>query len=167
MYRRELLRPSLFNVLTVTVFMLLPIVADFAAMVQGSGERFPNGNPYGWFNGRYLIFVAPLFAFISVSLVIFDAKKIRKKMLTILAGKATAKKCGIKIEDGALILLIGIIPTFQPSHFGRTYAAYGGIFIISSIMWGMIVDKKKPDRFELLGSSIAVVGAVIIFYTPR
>ena len=40
-------------------------------------------------------------------------------------------------------------------------------FVISSIIWGMIVDKKKPDRFELIGSLIAVVGAVIIFYTPR
>jgi small multidrug resistance family-3 protein len=68
---------------------------------------------------------------------------------------------------GFILFLYGIVPTFQPSHFGRTYAAYGGIFIISSIMWGMIVDKKKPDRFELLGSSIAVIGAIIIFYTPR
>jgi small multidrug resistance family-3 protein len=67
---------------------------------------------------------------------------------------------------GFILFLYGIVPTFQPSHFGRTYAAYGRIFIISSIMWGMIVDKKKPDRFELLGSSIAVIGA-IIFYTPR
>jgi small multidrug resistance family-3 protein len=68
---------------------------------------------------------------------------------------------------GIVLFLYGIIPTLQPSHFGRTYAAYGGIFIISSIIWGMIVDKKKPDRFELIGSLIAIVGAVIIFYTPR
>jgi small multidrug resistance family-3 protein len=68
---------------------------------------------------------------------------------------------------GIILFLYGIIPTLQPLHFGRTYAAYGGIFVISSIIWGMIVDKKKPDRFELIGSLIAVVGAVIIFYTPR
>ncbi|HKG89312.1 MAG TPA: hypothetical protein VKA95_13385 [Nitrososphaeraceae archaeon] len=49
------------------------------------------------------------------------------------------------------------------SHFGRNYAAYGGIFIISSIVWGMIVDKKRPDRFEIIGS----LCAIIIFYTPR
>jgi small multidrug resistance family-3 protein len=73
----------------------------------------------------------------------------------------------VGLIGGIILFLYGIIPTFQPSHFGRTYAAYGGIFIISSIMWGMIVDKKKPDRFELLGSSIAVIGAIIIFYTPR
>jgi small multidrug resistance family-3 protein len=68
---------------------------------------------------------------------------------------------------GIVLFVYGIIPTLQPSHFGRTYAAYGGIFIISSIIWGMIVDKKKPDRFELIGSLIAIVGAVIIFYAPR
>jgi small multidrug resistance family-3 protein len=53
------------------------------------------------------------------------------------------------LTGGIILFLYGIIPTLQPSHFGRTYAAYGGIFIISSIIWGMIVDKKKPDRFEI------------------
>ena len=59
------------------------------------------------------------------------------------------------------------VPTFQPAHFGRVYAACGGIFIISSIIWGRIVDKKKPDRYEIIGSVVAVIGAVIIFYSPR
>ena len=69
---------------------------------------------------------------------------------------------------GAIILFVyGIIPTLQPAHFGRVYAAYGGIFIISSIVWGRIVDKKKPDRYEVIGSVVAVIGAVIIFYAPR
>jgi small multidrug resistance family-3 protein len=69
----------------------------------------------------------------------------------------------------ALIILFvyGIIPTFQPSHFGRVYAAYGGIFIISSSLWGLVVDKKRPDRYEIIGSIVTVFGAIIIFYTPR
>jgi small multidrug resistance family-3 protein len=73
----------------------------------------------------------------------------------------------IGLTGGIVLFLYGIIPTLQPSHFGRTYAAYGGIFIISSIVWGMVVDKKKPDRFEIIGSLIAIGGAIIIFYTPR
>jgi small multidrug resistance family-3 protein len=73
----------------------------------------------------------------------------------------------IGLTGGIILFLYGIIPTLQPSHFGRIYAAYGGIFIISSIIWGMIVDKKKPDKFEIMGSLVAVCGAVIIFYTPR
>ena len=69
---------------------------------------------------------------------------------------------------GAIILFIyGIIPTLQPANFGRVYAAYGGIFIISAVIWGLFVDKKKPDRFEIIGSVTAVTGAVIIFYVPR
>src|SRR5688572_26770222 len=69
---------------------------------------------------------------------------------------------------GAIILFVyGIIPTLQPAHFGRVYAAYGGIFVLSCILWGMIVDKNKPDRYEVIGSLVAVFGAIIIFYAPR
>ncbi len=69
---------------------------------------------------------------------------------------------------GALILFIyGIIPTFQPAHFGRVYAAYGGIFIVSSLVWGLLIDKKTPDKYEIIGALITLFGALIIFYTPR
>ncbi|HSB50422.1 MAG TPA: YnfA family protein [Nitrosopumilaceae archaeon] len=69
---------------------------------------------------------------------------------------------------GALILFsYGIIPTFQPAEFGRVYASYGGIFILVSILWGYWIDKKKPDRFEIIGSVIVLVGVVVMFYFPR
>jgi small multidrug resistance family-3 protein len=69
---------------------------------------------------------------------------------------------------GAIILFVyGIIPTLQPAEFGRVYAAYGGIFIASAIIWGRIVDKKKPDRYEIIGSIVSVIGAIVIFYAPR
>ena len=71
------------------------------------------------------------------------------------------------IIGGIVLFISGVIPTFQPAQFGRVYAAYGGIFIISSILWGMFIDRKKPDRYEVIGSVIAVMGAVIIFYSPR
>ena len=71
------------------------------------------------------------------------------------------------ILGGVVLFVYGVIPTFQPAEFGRVYAAYGGIFIISSILWGILIDKKKPDRYEVIGSLIAVLGAVIIFYSPR
>jgi small multidrug resistance family-3 protein len=71
------------------------------------------------------------------------------------------------IVGGIILFTYGIIPTLQPSNFGRIYAAYGGFFIISSILWGMIIDKKRPDKFEIIGSMVAVLGAVIIFYAPR
>lgn len=68
---------------------------------------------------------------------------------------------------GLILFSYGIIPTFQPANFGRVYAAYGGIFVISSILWGYWVDKKKPDKFEVLGSIIVLVGVAIMFYFPR
>ena len=69
---------------------------------------------------------------------------------------------------GGLVLFVyGIIPTLQPAEFGRVYATYGGIFVVSSVLWGYWVDKKKPDRFEIIGSIIVLIGVAVIFYFPR
>lgn len=69
---------------------------------------------------------------------------------------------------GAVILtLYGIIPTFQTANFGRVYAAYGGIFIVLSILWGWQIDKTLPDRFDLIGGVIALIGVFVIMYAPR
>ena len=68
---------------------------------------------------------------------------------------------------GLTLAIYGIIPTFQPAHFGRVYAAYGGIFIVSSLVWGAFIDKKKPDKYEIIGAMIALVGVLIMFYIPR
>ncbi|MBW4638218.1 MAG: YnfA family protein [Gloeocapsa sp. UFS-A4-WI-NPMV-4B04] len=69
---------------------------------------------------------------------------------------------------GALLLMIyGIIPTLQPASFGRVYAAYGGIFIVISILWGWQIDKITPDKFDLLGGGIALLGVLVIMYAPR
>ena len=71
------------------------------------------------------------------------------------------------MAGGVILFIYGIIPTLQPSNFGRVYAAYGGIFIVFSIIWGVLEDKKRPDRYEIIGSLIVLAGAVIMFYTPR
>lgn len=69
---------------------------------------------------------------------------------------------------GAVVLfLYGIIPTLQEASFGRVYAAYGGIFIVLSILWGWQVDKVVPDMADLVGGAIALVGVLIIMYYPR
>jgi small multidrug resistance family-3 protein len=69
---------------------------------------------------------------------------------------------------GAVILILyGIVPIFQPANFGRVYAAYGGIFIVLSILWGWGIDKKAPDRFDLLGGLITLIGVFVIMYWPR
>src|ERR687890_2853407 len=68
---------------------------------------------------------------------------------------------------GFVLFLYGIVPTFQPSHFHRIYAAYGGIFIIMAVIWGWIVEGIAPDRFDTIGAAIALAGVAIIFYMPR
>jgi len=68
---------------------------------------------------------------------------------------------------GAVLFLYGIIPTLQPAHFGRVYAAYGGVFVALSIAWGWLIDKKPPDAFDLIGGAICLVGVGVIMYWPR
>ena len=71
------------------------------------------------------------------------------------------------LVGGVILFIYGIIPTLQPSNFGRVYAAYGGIFIVFTILWGVLIDKKKPGRYEIIGSFIVRAGVVIIYYSPR
>ncbi len=69
---------------------------------------------------------------------------------------------------GAIILILyGVIPTFQPANFGRVYAAYGGVFVVLSILWGWKIDGISPDRYDLIGGLICVIGVFVIMYWPR
>lgn len=68
---------------------------------------------------------------------------------------------------GFVLFLYGIVPTFQKANFHRIYAAYGGVFIVMSILWGWLVDGIIPDNYEVIGGIIAVIGVLVIFYMPR
>jgi small multidrug resistance family-3 protein len=65
------------------------------------------------------------------------------------------------------LALYGVIATFQtfPS-FGRVYAAYSGVFIILSVLWGWGVDKKTPDLYDWLGAAVCLVGVAIMLWAP-
>lgn len=71
------------------------------------------------------------------------------------------------VLGGAVLFLYGVVPTFQPAHFGRVYAAYGGFFVVLSLLWGWILDGNRPDRFDLIGAAVTLAGVFIIMYWPR
>lgn len=69
---------------------------------------------------------------------------------------------------GAVALVsYGIVATWQTSNFARVYATYGGIFIVMSILWAMKFDNFRPDKYDIAGALIALLGVCIIYYAPR
>jgi small multidrug resistance family-3 protein len=83
---------------------------------------------------------------------------------------------GVREHRGALWIGAGIaalgaygfVATFQPDpNFGRILAAYGGIFVAGSLAWGVVVDKFRPDRWDLLGATLCLLGVAVIMYSPR
>ena len=62
----------------------------------------------------------------------------------------------------------GFVATLQPdAHFGRILAAYGGVFVAGSLLWGMVADGFRPDRYDVVGALICLVGVAVIMYAPR
>jgi len=62
----------------------------------------------------------------------------------------------------------GFVATFQEDpNFGRILAAYGGIFVAGSLAWGMVMDGFRPDRYDVIGAAICLVGVAVIMYAPR
>lgn len=68
----------------------------------------------------------------------------------------------------AALGLYGFVATLQPdAHFGRILAAYGGIFVAGSIVWGVVADGYRPDRFDVIGALVCLAGMALIMYGPR
>ncbi len=64
--------------------------------------------------------------------------------------------------------IYGFVATLQAdAHFGRILAAYGGVFVAGSLLWGMVADGFKPDRWDVIGAIICLGGVAVIMYAPR
>lgn len=75
----------------------------------------------------------------------------------------------IWIGAGVVALgLYGFAATLQPDgQFGRVLAAYGGIFVAGSLVWGVVADGYRPDRYDVAGASICLVGMAVLMFAPR
>lgn len=73
------------------------------------------------------------------------------------------------VGGGVIALgLYGFVATLQPdAHFGRILAAYGGIFVAGSLVWGIVVDKFRADRYDFAGAVLCVAGVLVIMFAPR
>ncbi len=78
------------------------------------------------------------------------------------------KSAYLGLAGGVALALYGVVATFQafPS-FGRVYAAYGGVFIVLSVLWGWGIDKKAPDLYDWLGACICIIGVSVMLFAPR
>ena len=83
---------------------------------------------------------------------------------------------GVREQRGLLPIALGVlalaaygfVATLQPSaEFGRVLAAYGGVFVAGSLAWGVALDGFRPDRYDLAGAALCLVGVGVIMYAPR
>jgi small multidrug resistance family-3 protein len=77
------------------------------------------------------------------------------------------KPIGYGICGGLILALYGIVATWKTSDFARVYATYGGFFIVMSLLWAYKFDNFNPDKYDILGAVVALLGVCIIYYAPR
>ena len=64
----------------------------------------------------------------------------------------------------AFAYLLTLVPS---SAAGRAYAAYGGVYIVASLIWLWLVEGQQPDRWDISGSTLALVASAVILFAPR
>ena len=107
---------------------------------------------------------------IARSLLLFVLAAIAEIGGAWLVWQGVREHRGLLWVGGGIVALglYGFVATLQPdAQFGRILAAYGGIFVAGSLAWGVVVDKFKPDRFDITGAIICLIGVAVIMYAPR
>ena len=67
----------------------------------------------------------------------------------------------------SLALFAYLLTLVEAEHAGRAYAAYGGVYIVASILWLWTIEGARPDRWDVIGGAICLFGAAIILWGPR
>lgn len=103
----------------------------------------------------FLIYLAAALAEIAGCFAFWAWLRLDKSPLWLVPG-------GLSLAIFAYLLTL-----VDADQAGRAYAAYGGIYILSSLAWMWLAEGSRPDRWDMIGASICVLGAVIIFFGPR
>jgi small multidrug resistance family-3 protein len=105
--------------------------------------------------GSVLLFILAAAAEIGGAWLVWQGVREQRGLAFVVAGVVA-------------LSLYGFVATFQPDpHFGRILAAYGGVFVAGSLAWGLAVDGFRPDRYDLTGALLCLLGVAIIMYVPR
>ena len=78
-----------------------------------------------------------------------------------------AKPVWYGVLGGFILASYGVVATWQTENFARVYATYGGFFIVLSLVWACIAEQYVPDKYDILGAFLALIGVCIIYYFPR
>jgi small multidrug resistance family-3 protein len=107
---------------------------------------------------------------IPVSVALFVVAAVAEIGGAYLMWQAIKEGRGILFALAGAVALAGYgaVAALQPdAAFGRVLAAYGGVFIVGSLLWGMAFDGFSPDRYDVAGALVCLAGVALIMYAPR
>lgn len=102
-----------------------------------------------------LIFIAAAFFEIAGCFAFYAWARLDKSAWWLLPG-------------GLSLVIFAWLLTFAPTEAaGRAYAIYGGVYIAASLLWLWVVERQQPDRWDVVGAAICIIGASVILLAPR
>ena len=107
---------------------------------------------------------------VAKTILLFVAAAIAEIGGAWLVWQGTREHRGLVFVGAGIVALAayGFVATLQDENeFGRVLAAYGGIFVAGSLAWGVVADGFRPDRFDLVGATLCLVGVGVIMFAPR
>ena len=77
------------------------------------------------------------------------------------------RSIALLVPAAVSLALFAWLLTLHPQAAGRTYASYGGVYVVIALFWLWLVDGQTPDRWDLIGGTICITGMAIIAFAPR
>ena len=107
---------------------------------------------------------------VAKSLLLFVVAALAEIGGAWLVWQGVREQRGIAWVGAGIVALAayGLVATLQDdADFGRILAAYGGIFVVGSLLWGVVADGFRPDRFDVVGAAVCLIGVAVIMWAPR